>query len=292
MALSFLRSLWGRRGPERSSASSDPAPLSSPSQSAAKLGKRSSWHVTVVGCGDAFGAGGRLQTSYHLRTPQGQVLLDCGATTLLGLEREKIDPNAIGTILITHLHGDHFGGLIWWLMHAHYVTGRTQPLTIIGPAGLYDRLQTATEAFFPGSSSIDPRFQVTYLEFADRVPLAIGDDITVTPFEVHHPSGAPAYAVRVEGGGRSVSFSGDTEWIDSLVACAAGTDLMIIDCFGFENDVGFHMSWKTISSRLGVLSASRIMLTHMGPEMLRRRGEVSNPRVLLASDGLVVDIPG
>lgn len=287
MALSFLRSLWSRRDPERGSPSSGTVPL----PVAQPLAKQAAWKLTVVGCGDAFGAGGRLQSSYHLETPQDGILLDCGATTLIGLERENIDPNGVGTILITHLHGDHFSGLAWWLMHAHYVTGRAQPLTIAGPAGLYDRLQTTTEALFPGSSAIDTKFPVTYVEYADRVPLKLGD-VAVTPFEVHHPSGAPAYAVRVESGGRSVSFSGDTEWMDSLVSCAAGTDLMIIDCFGFETDVGFHMSWKTISSRLGELTARRIMLTHMGPEMLRRRGEISNPRVLQARDGLVVDIPG
>jgi len=289
VALDFLKSLWGRRGPDHGSASAGGTPVAA-RDAAETAAQGTAWRLTIVGCGDAFGAGGRLQSSYHLTMPQGQMLLDCGATTLIGLQREKIDPNAVGTILISHLHGDHFSGLVWWLMHAHYVTGRTQPLTIAGPAGLRDRLQTTTEALFPGSSAIEPHYAITYREFADRTPMTLGD-ITVTPFEVHHPSGAPAYAMRVEGGGRCVSFSGDTEWVDNLLPCSAGADLLIIDCFGYGSDVGFHMSWKTISSRLAELTARRIMLTHMGPEMLGRRDDVSDARLLLAEDGLVVDIP-
>lgn len=288
MALSFLRSLWGRREPERGSTPARDTP-STALAPATEASRRAAWRLTVLGCGDAFGAGGRLQTSYHLETPRGQILLDCGATTLTGLHRQQIDPNAVETILITHLHGDHFGGLVWWLMHAHYVANRTQPLTIAGPAGLRDRLSMATEALFPGSSTIAPRYAITYREFAGQVPMALAG-IAVTPFEVHHPSGAQAYAVRLEGDGRCLSFSGDTEWVDTLLPCASGADLFIVDCFGYDRDVGFHMSWKTISSRLDQLKARRIVLTHMGSEMLSRRDQISDSRVVLAEDGLVLDI--
>ncbi len=286
MALSFLRSLWGRREPERGSASTPPASATVPAKAAIP---GEAWRLTVVGCGDAFGAGGRLQTTYHLQTSRGNLLLDCGSTALIGMHRSNIDPNAVGAILISHLHGDHFSGLVWWLMHAHYVTGRTGPLTIAGPPGLRERVQTTTEALFPGSSAIAPQYAITYLEFADHTPLSLGD-VTLTPFEVHHPSGAPAYAMRLEGRGRCVSFSGDTEWVENLLPCSREADLFIVDCFGYDEDIGFHMSWTTISSHLDRIGARRIMLTHMGPDMLAKRLEVSDPRIVLADDGLVVEI--
>jgi ribonuclease BN (tRNA processing enzyme) len=84
--------------------------------------------LTVIGCGDAFGSGARIQTCYHVAHSGASFLIDCGATTLIGLEREGIDPNSIGTIFITHLHGDHFSGLVWWLIYSNYIGKRTAPL--------------------------------------------------------------------------------------------------------------------------------------------------------------------
>ena len=97
--------------------------------------------LTVVGCGDAFGSGGRLQTCYHVEAAATRFLIDCGATTLIGFNRLGIDPNAIETIFISHLHGDHFAGLVWWLVHAQHVAKRTAPLTVVGPEGVRGALR-------------------------------------------------------------------------------------------------------------------------------------------------------
>ena len=83
--------------------------------------------LTVLGCGDAFGSGGRLQTCYHVETAATRFLIDCGATALIGFNRFGLDPNAVETIFISHLHGDHFAGLVWWLIHAQHVAKRTRP---------------------------------------------------------------------------------------------------------------------------------------------------------------------
>ena len=97
--------------------------------------------LTVVGCGDAFGSGGRLQTSYLVETAATRFLIDCGATALIGLNKLGIDPNSIPTIFISHLHGDHYAGLVWWLIHAQHVAKRTVPLTVAGPVGHRGALQ-------------------------------------------------------------------------------------------------------------------------------------------------------
>ena len=67
--------------------------------------------VRFLGTGDAFASGGRFQTCIMLETNQERVLLDCGASSLIPIKRAGIDPNEISLVLITHLHGDHFGGL-------------------------------------------------------------------------------------------------------------------------------------------------------------------------------------
>jgi ribonuclease BN (tRNA processing enzyme) len=245
--------------------------------------------LTVVGCGDAFGSGGRLQTCFYVKTAGGSFLIDCGATTLIGLNKLKIDPNTVETIFISHLHGDHFGGLVWWLIHAHHVSRRTETLTVVGPQGIERRFTTAAEALFPSSTAIERRYKLEFLEYRGEEALAVSG-VRVTPFEVRHPSGAPSYALRTETDGKVVSYSGDTEWVESLVPCAHGANLFIAECYGFERDVPYHLTWRTIASNMDRLGAHRVLLTHINSEMLAHHSQINDQRVILAEDGLALEI--
>lgn len=245
--------------------------------------------LSIIGCSDAFGSGGRLQTCYHVAHTAGEFLIDCGATALIGLARAGLDPNRIPTIFITHLHGDHFAGLVWWLIHANHVSGRREPLTVTGPPGIEARFVTAAEALFPGSTKTPRHFGLQFVEYQERVPLQVGA-VTVTPYEVRHPSGAPPFALRFDVDGRSIAFSGDTEWTESLIDAASGTDFFIVECFGYETEVRYHMMWRTIQRNLPRLNAKRVLLTHMGAEMLPHRAQITEPGVLVADDGLEFEI--
>jgi ribonuclease BN (tRNA processing enzyme) len=244
--------------------------------------------LTVVGSGDAFGSGGRLQTCFHVALGSDEILIDCGATALIGMQRLGLDPNRVSKIYISHLHGDHFGGLIWFLLHAHYVSQRTAPLTIVGPQGIAQRFATAAEALFPKSTQIERRFEMRFVEHADRVPTEI-DGVRVTPFEVLHPCGAPPYALRLEWGGKILAFSGDTKWVDSLLPAAKGADLFITECFTFTVPSGYHMAWTDIEPNLDKFGARRVLLTHMGPEMLANMQQARS-RVMLAEDGMQIEV--
>ena len=95
--------------------------------------------LRFVGCGDAFGSGGRLNTCFHVSGREANFLIDCGASALPALKRLEIDRNEIDLILITHFHGDHFAGLPFVLLDAQF-SRRTRPLTIAGPQGIETRL--------------------------------------------------------------------------------------------------------------------------------------------------------
>lgn len=245
--------------------------------------------LAVVGSGDAFGSGGRLQTCYHVATAGQEFLIDCGATSLIGMQRLGLDPERVSSIFISHLHGDHFSGLVWWMIHAHHVTRRTRPLTITGPVGIEARFLAAADALFPGSAKVERRFELRFIEYTQGELVEVGG-VRVTPYEVRHPSGAPPYALRIEAGGKTVSFSGDTEWVESVVEAANGADLFIAECFGFDEALGYHMTWRDIEKNLDRLGAKRVLLTHMSTQMLAKRGEVRDPRVTVAEDGMIIDI--
>ncbi|MCC0008498.1 MAG: MBL fold metallo-hydrolase [Hyphomicrobiaceae bacterium] len=245
--------------------------------------------LTVIGSGDAFGSGGRLQTCFHVTTANKEFLIDCGATALIGFHKLGRDPNRVGTIFISHLHGDHFSGLVWWLLHALHVSGRTEPLDIVGPEGTAERYAVVAEALFPGSTRREPRHRLTWHELKEGQVTTV-NDISVKPYPVCHPSGAPSYALRILADGKSIGFSGDTEWVEALTDVAADADLYISECFGFDEPSCCHMNWRVIEQNLDRLTSRRIMLTHMSPVMLANRDKVRNPRVIIAEDGLTLDV--
>ena len=232
--------------------------------------------LQVLGCGDAFSSGGRLHTCFLLRGetsegPLAPALLDCGATSLAAMKGRGIEPATIRTVLLTHLHGDHFGGLPFLLSDAHYRARRTAPLTLAGPPGLQKRLLQATEALYPGSTRRDLAFDVEIVELHERESVSI-NGLHVTPFEVVHPSGAPSYALRVEYGGRVLAFSGDTEWTDALVDAAAGADLFICECNSFDRPIPNHLNYRELLARRRLFDCGRMLLTHLGEDMVARRG--------------------
>jgi ribonuclease BN (tRNA processing enzyme) len=245
--------------------------------------------LTVVGCGDAFGSGGRLQTCYHVEAASTRFLIDCGATTLIGFSKLGIDPNAVETVFISHLHGDHFSGLVWWLVHAQHVAKRITTLTIVGPEGMKARFEAATEALFPGAIAVQRRYELRFLELTREKPLDVGT-VRVTPFEVKHPSGAPPYALRFEIEGKVLAFTGDTGWVEVLCEVARGADLFISECFQYDLTLPIHLDYATIDANYARLGAKRLLLTHMGEAMLANVGSVDASRYLLAQDGMILDL--
>ena len=246
--------------------------------------------LTVIGCGDAFGSGGRLQTCLHLETKSvGAFLIDCGATALIGHQRAGLDPGAIRTILISHLHGDHFSGLVWWLLHAVHVAKRKAPLEIAGPAGIEQRFRQAAEVLFPGALNKPLPFAMRFIELGAGRQREVGG-LTVTPFEVSHPSGSPSHALRIEADGRTVAFSGDTEWHESLVPCAQGADLFVCGCYSYDGKTRYHMSWEKLSAELPRIGARRVMITHMSAAMLVRQDMARRAGVIVAEDGMVLEV--
>ena len=72
--------------------------------------------VKFLGSGDAFGSGGRLQICILIEAPGTKFLLDCGASALISMKRFGVSSADIDMILITHLHGDHFGGIPFFIL--------------------------------------------------------------------------------------------------------------------------------------------------------------------------------
>ena len=237
-----------------------------------------------VGSGDAFGNGGRFQTCLWLEGARESLLIDCGATSLTALKAAGVEPNAIGAVVLTHLHGDHFGGLPFLVLDGQF-RRRALPLTIAGPPGTRDRVEAAMDLLFPGSREAERRFEVEFAEIDPGAPTAVGP-ATVTTTAVEQP-GTPACALRVEFAGRTVAYSGDTAWTDDLIELVAGADLFVAEAYFYDRQVPYHLDHATLAAHRERLDCRRVILTHMSPDMLARTGEADFE---CAYDGLVVDL--
>ena len=245
--------------------------------------------LNVIGCGDAFGSGGRGNTCFVVEAGGTTVALDFGATALVDLKRKDYDPKRIDAIVLTHLHGDHFGGIPFLMLDYQFDSRRDEPLTIIGPLGTRERLIAAQEVFFPGTSTIPWRFPFRVVDLPCEKRHRFRD-LDITTREVIHPSGAPATGVRLKQGGRVLAYSGDTSWTETLVDLARGADLFVVDCHDVTDVHAPHLDLPTLAENRDRLEAARIMVTHMGGAMLDRIDEARRLGFLIADDGMSVDV--
>jgi ribonuclease BN (tRNA processing enzyme) len=243
--------------------------------------------LKLLGTGDAFHTGGRLHTAFSLRCDGFHALIDCGATTLAFMRHLEVDVAAIDAIVLSHLHGDHFGGVPFLLMDACYNARRARPLTIAGPQGARLRITDTLGCLYPGApSKVEERVPLDYLEYRDRQPLRIGP-VEVLPVPVVHASGAAAYAVRITAAGRTIAFSGDTEWTPALAEVAAGADVFLCECVGYDQPIPAHMHYTQIKDLLPGLGAKRVILTHLGPRALAHAATFAFE---VGEDGMEIDL--
>jgi ribonuclease BN (tRNA processing enzyme) len=243
-------------------------------------------HLQFIGCGDAFGTGGRLNTCFHLVGREINALIDCGATSLVGLNKLAIDRNAINTIFITHFHADHIGGLPFFILEANYVLKRQSPLTIAGPPGLKSRYAEMMESAYPGTSALQLSFPLTLREVEIGKRNEIGHT-RATPFRVVHDERAgPCLGYRCEAEGKIVSYSGDTQWTDTVIDIGSNADLFICEAYTRDKPITSHMALSSLEKHLGQIRPKRLVLTHMSNDMLARRREVPFET---AEDGMIVE---
>ena len=242
--------------------------------------------VVFVGTSDAFGAGGRRQSAILVRGPRGTLLMDCGATTNTGLAELGIDRNEIETILISHFHGDHFGGVPLFLLAAFYEDHRRQPLSIVGPPGIEARVRDLAHAMGHGFDDHPWPFPVTFHEVTTDTEQEIGP-AQISAFETQHQIEANPHGYRVNVGGASIAYSGDTGWFEGLPDRIAGVDLFACECTLFDRKLDFHLSLDEISAHRAQMDVGRLVLTHLGTEMSRHRDEIEFET---ADDGLVIGL--
>ena len=240
--------------------------------------------VRFVGSGDSFGNGGRFQTCILVDGVGYRFLIDCGATSLVALKRDGIDPGSIDAVLLTHFHGDHSGGVPYLILDGQFMK-RERPLVVAGPPGVRHRMTAVFEAALPTSSRTEQRFAVTYVDLGESAT-RIGP-LEVVALPVAHLAETVPHGLRVRLDGRIVAYTGDTDWCAALPRLADSADLFIAEAYSFEKHIPQHLSHATLLAHREELRAKRMVLTHAGAETLARHDELAWP---LADDGTEIEL--
>jgi ribonuclease BN (tRNA processing enzyme) len=261
--------------------------------------------LTILGSSDAFNSAGRCHACYLVHG-EGlpSVVVDFGATSLLALHRAGLRGTAIDAVVITHLHGDHFGGLPFLLLDGMYSDRRTTPLTILGPVGLAERLERLFCALYPDIWSRSRPFDLHLHELSAGESFDL-PGMRVEAFAAAHmdPPDFPLCLrlseARPGGGSRVIAFSGDTEPCEGLRQAATGADLLVAECSGLAPPCGRHITWldwrRLLGELLGVVRVPRVILSHLDSEVRARADELrcdvpAGVEVSFADDGLAYEV--
>jgi len=242
--------------------------------------------VTIIGAGDAFFNGGRRHSSYLVEVDDSGFLLDCGTTALLGLKTLGIPAERVDFIAISHLHGDHFGGLPFLFLEYLYEQPRSRPLLIAGPPGTEDRVKALHRTMY---RELAQRPLCFPLEFRELTPgqAATVCGVELFPFRVPHQEKDVSMGYLVKAGGKSLLYSGDCGWNENLVAYSQGADLFICECCYFNRQTSFHVSYPEVAAQRYRLGCKRLLLSHLGREVLESMEQVT---IECASDGQVIEV--
>jgi ribonuclease BN (tRNA processing enzyme) len=203
------------------------------------------------------------------------------------MKRQNIDRNSIGAILITHFHGDHFGGIPYFILDAQFFAKRTQPLTIIGPEGLAKWYEKAMETAFPGSSGARQKFELELRELSPgKTELDAGLQLQAARVRHGQPEG-PFFAYRIEAEGKVITYTGDTEWCDELIEVGRDADLLIAEAYFYAKKVPLHLDLATLEAKLPFIRPKRLILTHMNDDMLSR---ITTLGYETAADGMCIEL--
>lgn len=224
--------------------------------------------VRFLGTGDAFGSGGKRQAAIFVRAAGSRrgLLLDAGPGCHAALRAEGLTSGDLGAVVLSHFHGDHYGGVPFLELDAKR-SGRAEPLRILAPPGARERLATLRECLYSGLPlRFGEEIRETLPGEVVDLPGAVGGGFA-RAFAARHQAEAWAFSWKLGLGGRTVVYSGDTGFNEELIAEAAGADLLIHECTSLEALPG-HTSHRELQAAASRITARRVLLVHTGEDVL------------------------
>lgn len=138
--------------------------------------------VTILGSGSAVPTATRNPSSQYIECSGRTILIDCGEGTQMQFRKFGLKYQKVDYILISHLHGDHYFGLVGLLSTMHMM-GRTRAIEIYGPMGLKDIIEIQLHA---AGSRLSFDFNIHEIEAESDGVLIEDDKIRISYFPLSH----------------------------------------------------------------------------------------------------------
>ncbi len=221
----------------------------------------------AVGTGTVVPEGDRGMSAHYLEVGGRRVLLDCGPGTVQGLVRHGLPWEELTDVCLSHFHPDHVGalpGLLFSLKHAAGSAREGRELTVRGPVGtvrLFDRLASAL-----GDYVLDPGFPVTIREEEPGTEEELGGGLRLRTHGTPHTD--ESRALRLDGGGAAVGYTGDTGPEPGLESFFGGVGLLVAECSLTDEEVGDnHLSPPRVARLARGVRPELLALTHIYPHV-------------------------
>ncbi|OLT14639.1 MBL fold metallo-hydrolase [Pseudonocardia sp. CNS-139] len=255
--------------------------------------------LIVLGCSGSGPGPASPASGYLVEAGDARLALDLGNGTF-GPLQQHLDPFTLDGLVFSHLHPDHCADFSALAVHRRYhpfppfdVT--TRPLPVVAPAEAPDRFaaQYAPSAAERAATDLTGVFGFRPVTDGSSTDVA---GVTVSARAVHHV--CEAYAVRVEQGGRSLVYSGDTGPSPALVELAAGADVLLCEAtwphvtsFWTEPPPGVHLSGRQAGEHAAAAGVGKLLLTHVaawfdaGEILAEAKAAFDGPVALVAPGG-------
>jgi ribonuclease BN (tRNA processing enzyme) len=228
----------------------------------------SSTRVTLLGTGTVALNGQRCCAGYLYEAGDLKLLLDCGSGVTHRLAELGLAWQAISHVALTHFHIDHHGDLPTLIFAWKYgqLPARSQPLTIVGPAGTRALVERLAAAY--GDWLLTPGFPVDVREIAPGERLPLPADVVLSAQKVPHTTESVAYCI--ERGGRRIVYTGDTGPDDALADWARDCDLLVCECSLPESmAIEEHLTPQQCAQLAARAEPRHVVLTHFYPPVER-----------------------
>ena len=224
--------------------------------------------LTVLGCSGSMPGPDSPASGYLLEAEGYRLVLDLGHGAFGALQRYA-DPGDVDTVLISHLHADHCIDLTAYIVALRYggagyrARDPESRIQLIGPSGTRDRLEAAYD---PYARKLGLHELFTFATPADG---ELGP-FTVSYASMNHPIATTA--VRIEHGGTSLVYSGDTGESEALVELATGADTLLCEASVGPDDEyvpGLHLTGRQAGEHAARAGVGRLIVTHVPPWVSR-----------------------
>lgn len=213
-----------------------------------------------------------------------KILIDCGNGILKTLLDQNVDITKIDTLLITHLHGDHFLDIPYLIMQRNFLSANNE-LNIYGPIGTESSISKLVSLAYPDTKDWTikrDKAKIKFIEFEELHNQKISSNYLVDSYEVIHGEFKPAYGYIVKSHNKSIGFSGDSGYCDNIEKIVNNSDLSVLDMTFVEGN-NKHMGIQDIE--LLAEKHKKIISTHMTKEAREAALKKAIKNLIIPNDG-------